>query len=266
MCWDSFTGLAYPPGRAGRHYVAAVPLDRDALETFALELVAIPSPSGAEGAVAERVRVELERLGYAVEVDALGNVTGTLGTGDGPCVLFDAHMDTVGVTDPAAWSADPAGERRDGRLYGRGAMDMKGPGVAQLPVPRRVQVLGVASAQVAGRVCRGLGERVEPDDATQPVEGDRGRRRCGTSRTSTQARHRGERTASPASHLGSPVAAADRIAHRGDTFGVGQPGARTAADGDFLSQGGSFIPFAHVKWATTGRSGLAAWLPRSGSR
>ena len=42
-------------------------------------------------------------------------------------MLFDAHMDTVGVTDPAAWSADPAGELRDGRLYGRGSTDMKGP-------------------------------------------------------------------------------------------------------------------------------------------
>jgi putative selenium metabolism hydrolase len=140
-----------------------VPLDRDALETFALELVGIPSPSGDEGAVAERVRVELERLGYAVEVDTLGNVVGTLDRGAGPCVLFDAHMDTVGVTDPAAWSVDPAGERRDGRLYGRGAMDMKGPLAAV--------VHGAVAAEAAGRVvvCASIAEELVEGAATVEV-------------------------------------------------------------------------------------------------
>jgi hypothetical protein len=70
----------------------------------------------------------MRSLGYRVEVDALGNVVGTLGAGDaGGCVLFDAHMDTVGVTDPAAWKHSLEGEIAGGRLYGRGAMDMKGP-------------------------------------------------------------------------------------------------------------------------------------------
>jgi putative selenium metabolism hydrolase len=121
-----------------------VALERDALENFALELVRTPSPSGSEGAVAELVRDELERLGYAVAIDALGNVVGTLDAGPGPCVLFDAHMDTVGVSDPDAWSSDPAGERRGGRLYGRGALDMKGPLAALIH--------GAAAASAAGRV------------------------------------------------------------------------------------------------------------------
>ena len=102
-------------------------LDGDALVNFVTSLVGTPSPSGEEGAVAALVRAEMERLGYAVEVDALGTVTGTIDAGDGPCVLLDAHMDTVGVSDRDAWSADPAGELRDGRLYGRGSVDMKGP-------------------------------------------------------------------------------------------------------------------------------------------
>jgi putative selenium metabolism hydrolase len=138
-------------------------IDREALETFALELVRTASPSGAEGAVAELVKAELERLGYAVEVDALGNVTGTRGDGDGPCVLFDAHMDTVGVTDPGAWSVDPAGELRDGRLYGRGAMDMKGPLAAV--------VHGAAAASVGGRVvvCASIAEEMIEGFATVDV-------------------------------------------------------------------------------------------------
>jgi putative selenium metabolism hydrolase len=121
-----------------------VQIDDAALVTFAHALVGTASPSGQEGAVAALVRAELERLGYAVEVDALGTVTGTLDGGDGPCVLLDAHMDTVGVTDRAAWSADPAGELRDGRLYGRGSVDMKGP-LAAL-------VHGAAAAERHGRV------------------------------------------------------------------------------------------------------------------
>ena len=147
--------------------------NRDALETFALSLVGTPSPSGEEGAVAALVRAELERLGYAVEVDALGNVIGTLDAGPGPTVLFDAHMDTVGVTDPAAWSADPAGERRDGRLYGRGAMDMKGPlaalvhGVAAAPLTRgRIVVsASIAEEMIEGFATVAVARRAQPDIA-----------------------------------------------------------------------------------------------------
>jgi putative selenium metabolism hydrolase len=149
-----------------------MPIDREALETFALELVRTASPSGAEGAVAALVQAELERLGYAVEVDELGNVTGTLGAGDGPCVLFDAHMDTVGVTDPGAWSADPAGELRDGRLYGRGAMDMKGPlaavvhgGAAASAGGRVVVCASIAEEMIEGFATVAVARRVRPDVA-----------------------------------------------------------------------------------------------------
>jgi putative selenium metabolism hydrolase len=138
-------------------------IDREALERFALQLVETASPSGEEGAVAELVRAEFERLGYAVELDALGNVTGTLDGGGGPCVLFDAHMDTVGVTDPGAWSADPGGELRNGRLYGRGAMDMKGPLAAV--------VHGAAAAAEGGRVvvCASIAEEMIEGFATVEV-------------------------------------------------------------------------------------------------
>jgi putative selenium metabolism hydrolase len=148
-------------------------LDRDALEAFALALVRTPSPSGAEGPVAELVRSELERCGYAVEVDALGNVIGTLEAGAGPCVLFDAHMDTVGVTDRSAWSFDPEGELIGGRLYGRGAMDMKGPlaavihGVAAARISRgRVVVsASIAEEMIEGFATVEVARRVRPDVA-----------------------------------------------------------------------------------------------------
>jgi acetylornithine deacetylase len=45
------------------------------------------------------------------------------GSGDGHSLLLNAHMDTVGVE---GMSIDPfGGDIRDGRLYGRGAQDMK---------------------------------------------------------------------------------------------------------------------------------------------
>lgn len=148
-------------------------LDRDALEALALALVRTSSPSGAEGAVAELVWTELERLGYAVEVDVLGNVIGTLDAGPGPCVLFDAHMDTVGVSDPSAWSFAPGGELALGRLYGRGAMDMKGPlaalihGVAAAGIARgRVVVsASVAEEMIEGFATVAVARRVRPDVA-----------------------------------------------------------------------------------------------------
>lgn len=148
-------------------------VDGDALAHFALRLVGRRSPSGEEGDVAELVTAEMGRLGYAVDVDALGNVVGTLDLGEGPCVLFDSHMDTVGVTDPDAWSRSPEGEVVEGRLYGRGAMDMKGPlaacvhGVAaaaeQLPSGRVVVTATVAEELVEGPALVAVAESVRPD-------------------------------------------------------------------------------------------------------
>ena len=72
--------------------------------------------------------MEMQAVGFdAVWTDRIGNVVGHIGAGRGPTLLFDAHMDTVGVGDPAAWMHDPFGaEIENGRLFGRGAADTKG--------------------------------------------------------------------------------------------------------------------------------------------
>lgn len=103
------------------------PVDGEQVADFALRLVNKSSLSGEEGEVAELVATEMQELGFRVDTDDLGNVTGTVEAGPGPCIIIDSHMDTVGVTNHEAWSFDPNGERVGGRLYGRGAMDMKGP-------------------------------------------------------------------------------------------------------------------------------------------
>jgi putative selenium metabolism hydrolase len=74
--------------------------------------------------------------------------------------LIDAHMDTVGVTQPSDWSHEPYGEITGGRLYGRGAMDMKGPLAAA--------IYGIASLK--GRLARGR-VAVSASIAEELVEG-----------------------------------------------------------------------------------------------
>jgi len=102
--------------------------------TLCRDFVRIPSPSGQEGALAALVAERMEAMGLAVETDRFGSVLGTRKGGrPGPTVLLDAHLDTVPVTDPAAWSQDPfSGDLHQGRLWGRGAADTKGSLAAML--------------------------------------------------------------------------------------------------------------------------------------
>jgi putative selenium metabolism hydrolase len=120
------------------------PSDQKALVNFLRELVQIPSPSGQEGALAQRLAEEMERLGFPeVKVDKVGNVIGKIGSGNRPIILFDGHMDTVEVADYSSWTRDPYGGEIDGRLlYGLGASDMKG-GLASM-------VYGLAALIKAG--------------------------------------------------------------------------------------------------------------------
>jgi len=103
-------------------------LDEAALIAFLQDLVRTPSLSTQEEAIAARVAREMCHAGLRdVRTDRIGNVIGVVGSGERPLLLYNAHMDTVDVGDPAAWSHDPfGGVIREGVLYGRGACDMKG--------------------------------------------------------------------------------------------------------------------------------------------
>ncbi len=95
---------------------------------FLQDMVRTPSFSTQEGEVAARLAEEMHRIGISdVRVDRIGNVIGRIGAGGGKKLVLNGHMDTVGVSDPAAWSRDPFGAKiENGVLYGRGTADMKG--------------------------------------------------------------------------------------------------------------------------------------------
>ncbi|HEY8417608.1 MAG TPA: M20/M25/M40 family metallo-hydrolase, partial [Limnochordales bacterium] len=64
---------------------------------------------------------------------AMPNVVATVeGSGPGRHLVFNGHLDTFPVGDRRQWSVNPFGEVRDGRIYGRGAADMKGGVTASL--------------------------------------------------------------------------------------------------------------------------------------
>jgi acetylornithine deacetylase/succinyl-diaminopimelate desuccinylase-like protein len=121
----------------------------EAMANFLQDLVRIPSLSTQEEAVAIRIAQEMRRVGFdEVRTDRIGNVIGRVGSGQGPKLLFDGHMDVVNVGDPARWRHPPYGAViEDGILYGRGACDMKG-GLAAMVYA--VGALLSAGVQLAG--------------------------------------------------------------------------------------------------------------------
>ncbi len=94
---------------------------------FLRDIVRIPSFSGKEEGVARAIAAEMERLGYdEVKIDSFGSVIGRIGNGP-RAVVYDAHIDTVGVGDPDAWDHDPfEGKHENGWIWGRGPSDNKG--------------------------------------------------------------------------------------------------------------------------------------------
>jgi acetylornithine deacetylase/succinyl-diaminopimelate desuccinylase-like protein len=89
------------------------------------------NPPGNETAAAELLRAYLEENGVVCELYARDPARANLvaripGSGEGPRLLLLSHTDTV-LADPSEWTVDPwSGELRDGCVWGRGALDMKG--------------------------------------------------------------------------------------------------------------------------------------------
>ncbi len=110
---------------------------------FLRDLIAIPAESSQEGPVIERIRREMEKVGFdEIRVDPMGNILGRIGSGK-KIIMMDSHTDTVGVGDRREWAWDPyQGKVEDGYVYGRGACDQRA---------------GMASLVYAGKLIKQLG-------------------------------------------------------------------------------------------------------------
>ena len=102
---------------------------------FLQRLIQTPSLPGEEEAIALLVKSEMENLHYDdVYIDEAGNVVGYIqGQGRAPAVMFNTHLDHVDVGRHDQWPYPPfGGEIHDNKVWGRGAVDIKGPLAAQV--------------------------------------------------------------------------------------------------------------------------------------
>jgi putative selenium metabolism hydrolase len=138
---------------------------------FTQELIRCPGFSGDESKAAAVVARQMKKLKYdKVEVDRWGNVVGTIyGAKSGPTIVFDGHMDVVPIRTSEAWEHEPyGGEIHEGKIWGRGSVDMKGGLAAGLCAAAFVDRADIAGTiLVTGTVAeelligRGLGKVLE---------------------------------------------------------------------------------------------------------
>ena len=172
-------GSSNPQALSAVERRAVAALDFDGLVAFLRELIALPSLGGAESPAQQAVGAWMERAGFATDIwridldelakhpdhcteverhEALGVVGwvggraadrgaggAAAGSGAGPSghgrdLMLNGHVDVVPVGDEAAWTTPPWDPAvRDGRVYGRGAVDMKGGLVSALFAAKAVR-------------------------------------------------------------------------------------------------------------------------------
>ncbi len=132
--------------------------------SFLRDLVAIPAESNHEKPVIERIKAEMQKVGFdEIRIDAMGNILGRIGSGK-KIIMMDAHTDAVGIGDPKEWSWDPyKGKVEDGFIYGRASSDQRGGMASMVYAAKIIKELGLAgdyTLHVVGSVqeedCDGL--------------------------------------------------------------------------------------------------------------
>ncbi len=127
---------------------------------------------------ADKLAAEGLEIEYVTQEEEKPNLLATLSNGEGPTLLFNAHIDVVPTGDENNWTYPPFGaELVNGRVYGRGAGDDKASVTAQVmaavalarsgvPIQGKLIVNEVADEEVGGAAGAQLcaqDPRVEPD-------------------------------------------------------------------------------------------------------
>ncbi|MBU5434227.1 YgeY family selenium metabolism-linked hydrolase [Pseudoflavonifractor sp. MSJ-37] len=108
-----------------KEYVKA---QEDEVVQFLKDFIAIESVTYNEGNAIQFLAGKMKEFGFdEVRVDPVGNVVGRVGSGK-TVLMYDSHIDTVELGDPADWGMDPLkAQMEEGKvLRGRGAVDDKG--------------------------------------------------------------------------------------------------------------------------------------------
>jgi len=166
-----------PDGLTPDERRAAVGVDAAGLLRFLADLIAIPSTANEETPAQERVAAELESIGldtdvweidfaglkrhpaYASDVERSGGlgVVGTLRGGPAPggsvvdgagrTLILNGHVDVVPAGELDRWSRSAFRlTEEDGRLFGRGVVDMKGQLAAAIFAAKAIRDAGVELA------------------------------------------------------------------------------------------------------------------------
>ena len=146
-----------------RRIIAAVDEQKDDLIAFFRELLQCRSFTGKEQEVAAKLIGGLRARGME-EVELVERTPGRpnvlayyRGAEEGPTCTFNGHLDVLPPQDYASWDHPPfAADMEDGRIYGRGTVDMKGGLAASLyaaAIAKREGLLEGRTVYVTGSVC-----------------------------------------------------------------------------------------------------------------
>jgi acetylornithine deacetylase/succinyl-diaminopimelate desuccinylase family protein len=145
-----------PANLVERLKAAAISLEQETV-SLVQELVRIPTENpklaqieaGAESVCQDIIEREMLALGCVIDrwdvYPGRPNVVGTLGgRSGGRSLILNGHVDVVPAGDPANWTRDPfGGDIADGKIWGRGTVDMKGGLGAMLSAVKAVQQCGI---------------------------------------------------------------------------------------------------------------------------
>lgn len=163
-------------------------MDDNAKLELLMELIQINTVNGHEQPAAEYLKQVLTTHGIEArlieQAPHRADLVAEIGQQPGPVLVLAGHLDTVDVGDLTKWQTEPfGGQVKDGQIYGRGSVDMKGGLAAMitalielkeagLPKHGQVRLLATIDEEGAGQGALELTRRGLVDDASALIIGE----------------------------------------------------------------------------------------------